>query len=123
MPHDLRQWPPNVYPGEIDEFPEARADIDAALLELHRQGPSPLGYIVKNLGKAKNYLWQLNLKVTRKQIRILYAPYGQTIVVFRIHKKGSPQEQQHAYGIAMTRKKQADGIMKGEGNVGSLAIH
>jgi hypothetical protein len=123
MPHKLQQWPERVYPDETDEFPEARADIDAALLELARQGPSPLGYQVKNLGKSKGGLWQLNLKVHRKQLRILYAPYKYTIVVFRIHKKSSPQEQQRAYALAITRKKEAEEIMKGGADVGSVTVH
>jgi hypothetical protein len=123
MPHELRQWPSDVYPGEAKEFPEAAVDIDTALLELHRQGPSPLGYHVKNLGKKKGGLWQLNLKVQRRQIRILYAPYRDTIIVFRIHKKSSPQEQAAAYDLAMARKKAAENFMKGGSNVGSLALN
>jgi hypothetical protein len=123
MPHELKQWPADVYPNETEEFPEAGADIDAALLELHRQGPSPLGYHVKNLGKTKNGLWQLNMKVQRKQIRILYAPYKGFIVIFKIHKKSSPQEQQAAYQVAMARKKAADNLMKGGMHVSALTIH
>ena len=123
MAHELKQWPADVYPDETEEFPEAGADIDTALLELRRQGPSPLGYHVKNLGKTKNGLWQLNLKVQRKQIRILYAPYKGFIVIFRIHKKGSPQEQQAAYQVAMARKKSAENLMKGGMHVGALTIH
>ena len=123
MPHELKQWPADVYSNEIEEFPEAGAEIDAALLELHRQGPSPLGYHVKNLGKTKNGLWQLNMKVQRKQIRILYAPYKGFIVIFKIHKKSSPQEQQAAYQVAMARKKAADNLMKGGMHVGALTIH
>jgi hypothetical protein len=121
--HELKQWPQSVYPGETEEFPEARVDIDVALRELRRQGPSPLGYTVKNLGKAKGYLWQLNLKVQRRQIRILYAPYNQIIVVFKIHKKSSPQEQEGAYVTAMARKNQAERLMKGGMNVGTLTLH
>ncbi len=105
MPHDVRQWPSTVYPGEVDsECPEARGIIDALLLNFAKYGPSPDGYRVKTLGKSKGGLWQLNLKVEKRQIRILYAPYGQRIVLFRIHKKGSPQEQAHAYYLAMKRK-------------------
>ena len=123
MAHELKQWPASVYPDETEEFPEAGADIDTALLELHRQGPSPLGYDAKNLGKAKSSFWQLNLKVQCKQIRILYAPYKDFIVVFKIHKKGSPQEQQAAYQVAMVRKKAAEDFMKGGMHVGALTIH
>ena len=123
MAHELQQWPADVYPDETEEFPEAGPNIDSALLELHKQGPSPLGYHVKNLGKKKGGLWQLNLKVQRKQIRILYAPYKGFIVVFRIHKKGSPQEQQAAYEVAMSRKKAAEEFMKGGSHVGALTLH
>ena len=123
MPHELSQWPADVYPNETEEFPEAGADIDTALLELQRQGPSPLGYHVKNLGKAKNGLWQLNLKLQRRQIRILYAPYKDCIVVFKIYQKSSPQEQQAAYQIAMARKKTAENLMEGGMHVGALTIH
>jgi hypothetical protein len=125
MPHELRQWPPSVYPTEIEEFPEAREAIDAALNEMRLQGPSPLGYHVKNLGRSKNFLWQLNLKVQKRQIRILYAPYKNTIVVFRIHKKSSPQEQQDAYIVAMNRKKQAERLIQSAGGVthGLTTLH
>jgi len=125
MPYDLRQWPASVYPGEVDVFPEAKVDIDVVLQQLRTQGPSPLGYNVKNLGKSKGYLWQLNIKVQRKQIRILYSPYRQVIVLFRIHKKGSPQEQQRAYVEAMTRKRAAENAMQQAGytHVGLATVH
>jgi hypothetical protein len=107
MAHVVLQWPNTVYPGEIDsECPEAREVIDALLLNMRAQGTSPPGYEVKTLGKQKDGLWQLNLKVKKRQIRLLYAPYGQAIVLFRIHKKGSPQEQNRAYNLAMKRKRE-----------------
>ena len=107
MTYDTRQWPDSVYPGEVDsECPEAREVIDTMLRQFQSKGPSPDGYKVKNLGKTKGGLWQLNLKVEKRQIRILYAPYGQLIVLFRIHKKGAPQEQERAYDLAMKRKRE-----------------
>lgn len=107
MPHDVRQWPDSVYPDEVrDECPEAEQVIDTLILNLRRQGPSPEGYRVKNLGKRMGGLWQINLKVEKRQVRILYAPYGAIIVLFRIHKKGSRQEQQRAYELAQERKQQ-----------------
>lgn len=115
MAYDLRQWPKNVYPGEFADFSEAQPDIDVLLMELRAQGPSPAGYTVKNLGKAKNYLWQLNLRVAKRQIRVLYTPYRSVIVLFHIHKKSSPQEQQRAYEVAMARKDQAEKILKQSG--------
>jgi hypothetical protein len=76
MPYEVRQWPATVYPGEMKkECPEAEADIDVLIRELARRGPSPAGYDVKTLGKGKGGLWQINLKVKKRQIRILYAPY------------------------------------------------
>src|SRR6266850_2747893 len=107
MAYDVRQWPRSVYPGEVDrECPEAREVIEALLLNLRQQGPSPAGYRVKTLGSKIGGLWQINLKMRGRQIRVLYAPDGQTIVLFRIHKKGSPQEQDRAYELAIQRKRE-----------------
>ena len=128
MAHDLRQWPGNVYPEETDEFPDARADIDVALLRLRQQGPMPEGYEWKNLGrKSMEGLWQLNLKIAEsgRQVRLLYAPYGRAIVLFHIHKKSSPQEQKRAYTKAKARKRKAENIMKQarNGHVGLPTIN
>ena len=107
MAHEVVQWPNSVYPGEVDdECPEATPIIDALFLSLRSQGPSPDGYHVKTLGRKMGGLWQINLKVEGRQVRILYAPYGHRIVLFRIHKKGSSQEQTRAYRLAMTRKRE-----------------
>jgi hypothetical protein len=106
MPYDVRRWPATVYPGEMKKEPRGRGDL--LIRELARQGPSPAGYDVKTLGKGKDGLWQINLKVQKRQIRILYAPYRETIVLFRIHKKGSPQEQRRAYSLAVKRKREHD---------------
>lgn len=113
MPYHVRQWPATVYPGEMEnECPEAGANIDVLIRELVRQGPSPDGYDVKTLGKGKGSLWQINLKVQKRQIRILYAPYRETIVLFRIHKKSSPQEQKRAYSLAEKRKREHEADKK-----------
>ncbi len=107
MRYVIRKWPESVYPGEADaECPEAKPIIDTLILNMRRQGPSPDGYRVKNLGQRMGGLWQINLKAEKRQVRLLYAPYGQTIVLFRIHKKGSPQEQSRAYELAKSRKRQ-----------------
>ena len=126
MAHELRQWPRTVYPGEVQEFPEAQADVDVALRELRTQGPRPEGYQFKPLGAKWAGLWQLNFKSsTGRQIRILYAPYERVIVVFRIHKKSSPQEQQRAYALAMKRKREAEHIISKSGmsHVGTITLH
>jgi hypothetical protein len=107
MPYELEQWPKRVYPKEMnDECPEATIDIDVLLNRMKEVGPSPLGYDIKVLGQGRAGLWQASLKVKGRQVRILYAPYGNKIVLFRIHKKSSPQEQKHAYDLAVNRKRE-----------------
>jgi Phage derived protein Gp49-like (DUF891) len=107
MGHTIKQWPEGVYPGEIQaECPEAEATIDVLIARMKAQGPQPDGYQVKSLGQRWGGLWQINLKVQKRQVRVLYAPYGDRIVIFRIHKKSSPQEQKRAYTLALKRKKE-----------------
>jgi hypothetical protein len=107
MAYRVLQWPASVYPGEVDaECPEAKEVIAAVIVMLREQGPSPAGYDVKTLGQKMGGLWQINLKVAKRQIRILYAPDGQSIVLFRIHKKASRQEQTRAYELAKRRKRE-----------------
>jgi hypothetical protein len=106
MAHAVRYWPATVYPGEAKaECPEAMAVIDTLFWRMRSEGPKPIGYDVKPLGAKLSGLWQLNLKVKGRQVRILYAPFGQDIVLFRIHKKSSPQEQKRAYRLAGDRKR------------------
>lgn len=113
MAHTVRQWPDDVYPDEVRrECPEAEAAIDAFILELQSEGPSPAGAAVKALGKRVGGLWQANLRVKKRQVRILYAPYGEDIVLFHIHKKSSPQEQQRAYRTAMRRKDEYEAALR-----------
>lgn len=107
MAYDLRQWPATVHPGEVrSECPEAEAAIDVLIGRMQEFGPSPPGYASKPLGKSKGHLWQINLKVDGRQVRILFAPFKQMIVLFRVHKKSSPQEQQRAYQLAIKRKRE-----------------
>lgn len=116
MPWHLRKWPNAVYPKEAEEIPEAKEDIDVALFRLATIGPSLEEYGAKCLGKGQDGLWQLGFKVHKKRVRILYAPYGNTIVVYRIHPKTSPQEQERAYELAKKRKKEAERLMKEAGD-------
>lgn len=122
MPHDVHRWPRTVYPDEVSkECPEAMEVIDVLIGELRRQGPSPDGYHAKNLGGRMGGLWQINLKVEKRQIRVLYAPYKSVIVLFRIHKKSSSQEQSRAYDLAKARKTEYDNLKRkaeqnGQGN-------
>jgi hypothetical protein len=107
MTYTVEQWPSGVYPGEIwAECPEAEATIDVLIGKIIIEGPNPHGYQVKLLGRRRGSLWQINLKVEKRQVRILYAPYHEKIVIFRIHKKNSPQEQERAYDLAQSRKRE-----------------
>ncbi len=112
MRYKLAQWPRNVYQKEVKEIAHARIAIDVALSSLTKYGPSPEGYNFMPLGKAKNGLWQLNVRIPNGQVRILYCPYGDVIVVFRIHKKSSSQEQEKAYAVAIQRKKEYERLLK-----------
>jgi hypothetical protein len=126
MPYSLHQWPDGVYPGELGKFPTVLADIDTVLVAMRASGPRLEGFSVKNLGKKLDGLWQLNLKSDGRQVRILFAPYGDRMVVFLIHKKSSPEEQKRAYKIASKRKRELDTKIKGSGkqHVATLAtIH
>jgi hypothetical protein len=124
MPYDIRQWPATVYPDEVaKECPEAKEIIDVLLRTMGQTGPQPSGYSFKTLGKKMGGLWQINLKFERRQVRILYAPYGMTIVLFRIHKKGSPQEQQRAYELAKRRKAEYEHAKGKIQNGGNRTLH
>ena len=115
MRYTIRQWPSGgVYPDEINrECPEALEIIDVFLMSMMEHGPSPPGYPkIKTLGQKHEGLWQANLKVARKQVRILYAPYGNEIVLFRIHKKSSQPEQDRAYELATKRKREYERARK-----------
>jgi hypothetical protein len=69
-------------------------------------------------------LWQINLKKQRRQIRVLYAPYGHTIVLFRIHRKGSVEEQDRAYDLAKIRKREYERVRRAaNASPGSRIIH
>lgn len=113
--HTLKQWPDTVFPGEVDDFKEALPALTVLLMQMQAGGPSPLGYQVKNLGAKLNGLWQVNIRVDRRQIRVLFAPYSDHIVVFHIHKKSSPQEQQRAYATAKARKTDFERIKRNGG--------
>jgi hypothetical protein len=113
MAHQVLQWPSTVYPGEVDaECPEAKPVLAVLIQKLGVEGPSPAGYQVKNLGRSMDGLWQINLKAEGRQIRVLYAPDGRMIILFRIHKKSSPQEQSRAYELAKKRKREYEAAQK-----------
>ncbi|NUQ36036.1 MAG: type II toxin-antitoxin system RelE/ParE family toxin [Planctomycetaceae bacterium] len=124
MTYHVKQYPPaKVVPEESNQFPEAQVELDAAINEMRRQGPSPAGFNVKSLGAVLGGLYQLNLRVKGKQIRILYAPYGTEIILFHIHKKTSPQEQKAGYSVAMARKKEYERKLKEQQHAGNRTVH
>jgi hypothetical protein len=113
MTYKVLRYPEAVYPGEVQaECPEAMAQIDVLIRAMQRQGPAPAGFAIKALGQKMDGLWQVNMKVEKRQVRILFVPYGSDIVWFRIHKKSSPQEQQRAYALARRRKRDYENAQK-----------
>ena len=126
MPYELFCWPASVSRKEIESLPaSARAGVKLALSELARFGPNPSVRSVKNLGKKNDGLWQLSLKVDREQIRLLYFPWRNRIIVLvSAFKKTSPQLQQREYEAAVARKKEAERRLRdGEEGHGLTAIN
>ncbi|HEX8365864.1 MAG TPA: type II toxin-antitoxin system RelE/ParE family toxin [Allosphingosinicella sp.] len=121
--YELKQWPATVYVKEVEPLHEVREEADAVLFGLRKEGPNPLGYDAKNLGKDLDYLWQINIKKNRNQYRLLYAPYANKIVVFHFHKKRSKQEQQRGYAKARNRKKDFEDKYGKDGAGGRYTIH
>ena len=112
MPHEVLQRPSTVFPGEAEgECPEAVGAILELIQAMQAEGPNPLGYGAENLGQGVHGLWQINLKVQKRQVRILYAPDGDKIILFRIHKKSSAAEQRRAYAVAGKRKAEYEKIV------------
>lgn len=121
----LKQYPGTVLEKDIDSVWQADADIDVLLNMMRSEGPKPPGYKWKYHGKKFSYIWQINLKVERRQIRILYVSIGLYIVILHIHKKSSPQEQTAGYATAVRRKKAMDQLMtqKGTGPSGLYPVN
>ena len=124
MSYRVSCFPERVDAKEIDALETGlRREAKAAIRDLARSGPAPPGRTVKKLGKQLGYLWQMNLKVNREQLRILYFPHGQNeIVLVSVFTKGSPQEQQRAYETAVRRKADAETILA-EDPSGTSTIH
>jgi hypothetical protein len=124
MAYTLHQWPfDTVFPGEAEQFPDATPTITVLMTRFQADGPRPLGYAFKPLGKEQDGLWQINLKVNRRQIRVLYAPYGQIITLFHIHKKASRHDQTAGYALARSRKRQYEAWLKSQKNGKPQSIH
>ena len=121
----LKQWSDRVREKEVDPVWRADAAIDVLLNRMRSEGPKPLGYKWNHHGKKLSYIWQINLKVEQRQIRVLFANYGLYIVILHIHKKSSTQEQAAGYVTAIRRKKAVDQLMaaKGTGPSGLYSIH
>lgn len=106
MAWSVHTWPRSVFPEEVeDECPEALEAVITVIREMERLGPAPEVRQVKTLGRKLGSLWQMNLRVEGRQVRILYAPYDSQILLFRIHKKSSKGEQDRGYELAIKRKR------------------
>jgi hypothetical protein len=112
MKYNALEYPVGVVAEGEDECPEAIALIAVLIGRLEAVGPSPEEYNVKNLGKKQDGLWQINMKIEGRQVRVLYAPYDRNIVLFCIHKKSSPQEQTRGYTTAKRRKAEYEKHLK-----------
>ena len=113
MAYEIRQWPAAVR-REIGGLPgPAEAAVLVLLIAMRARGPRPEEYQVKPLKKNLRGLVQVNMKINREQIRVLFSVYGNCIVVFHVFKKTSPQVELRGYELALKRKKTAEQITKG----------
>ena len=118
MPYTIHCWPPTVQKDEIEGLPlEAQAAIAVMFREMRRRGARPEEYNIKPLAKRLRGLNQVNMKVNREQIRLLFSVYGTRIVVLHAFKKTSPQIEQRGYDKALARKKSAEQVMAGARDV------
>src|SRR5438132_9811885 len=118
MPYTIHCWPPGVQRDEIEALPVgAQAAIAVMFREMRRRGPRPEEYRVKPLSRQLRGLNQVNLKINREQIRLLFSVYATRIVIFHVFRKTSPQVEQRGYDKALARKKSAESVMAGVQNV------
>lgn len=124
MPYRLKCHPERVSTKEINGLAkDLKIEVKAALRDMQRFGPRPEGRDVKTLGKQIGQLWQMNLKVNREQIRILYFPNGTAeIVLVSVFTKTSPQEEDREYERAVRRRAEAEVILAEDPN-GGTTIH
>lgn len=121
--YSLKQYPPRVYEKEIDPVWRAQAKLDVLFEQMKKEGPQPLGYKSKHHGQRLASIWQINLKVEGRQIRVLYAQYDKILVILHIHKKSSPQEQQAGYATAKARKQTLDVMIKEGAEIGLRSVN
>lgn len=87
MPYSIHQWPPSVQKDEIDALPTAASvAIMVMFREMRSRGHRPGEYKIKPLAKKLRGLNQVNMKINREQIRVLFSVYGNRIVVFHVFK-------------------------------------
>lgn len=112
MSYDIRQWPGSVF-KEIADLPvAAETAVLVMLREMRVSGPMPEEYNIKPLRGHLHGLKQVNLKINREQIRVLFSIYGQQIVVLHVFKKTSPQIETRGYEKALDRKAQLEDMMR-----------
>lgn len=123
MRYTIRQWPGSVQKKEIQALPlDAETAVMVMLQEMMKRGPILDEYHTKRLSKNLHGLLQVNLKINREQIRVLYFVEGAQIVVVHVFKKTSPQVEQRGYALALERKKAAELILKDDED-GITTIH
>lgn len=113
MPYTVHQWPASIKKDEIDALPVAAATAVLVMLRVMRErGPRPEEYNVKPLSGRLHGLNQVNMKINKEQIRVLFSVYDKfQVVVFHVFKKTSPQIEQRGYDKALGRKRQAELFM------------
>ncbi|WOH55296.1 type II toxin-antitoxin system RelE/ParE family toxin [Bradyrhizobium sp. BWC-3-1] len=112
MAYDIRQWPASVK-KEIADLPvAAEAAVLVMLREMRSSGPMPEEYKVKPLRSHLHGIKQVNMKINREQIRVLFMTTGPQIVLLHVFKKTSPQIETRGYDKALDRKAQVDEMMR-----------
>ena len=112
MPYELKQWPSSIQ-NEVEELPtEAKASVLVMLRGMSQRGPWLPEYKIKPLPRHLHGLNQVNLRNKKEQIRVLFFVSGNMVVIVRVFKKTSPQEEQQAYKLAAARMRTAKAILE-----------
>ena len=123
MAYTILQWPASVQRKEINELPEdAAVAILVWLRAMARNGPILEEYKTKRLSDHLHGLIQLNMKINKEQIRVLYFVRSTQIVIVHAFKKTSPQIETKGYEVALDRMNTAKQVLRDK-NVLPFAIH
>src|SRR5688500_3359629 len=115
MSYVISQWPDSVQQKEIGGLStDAAAAVMVMLRTMRKEGPWPRAYKIKPLKKRLHGINQVNLKINKEQIRVLYSVSSAQIVLLHVFHKTSAQLEQRGYDLALKRKKTAEAILKGD---------